>query len=328
MKLFHSGTGGKGLEYDDRLGLERTRYRLLSCHGAYERVAFDTSKEHVDNLRRAGVKFEVMYDSGAFTAWSRGAEVKLKDLVNVYGKLFDIVGKHAEAVWFINLDKIPGSRNQTRAPSPDEIRAALDESDRNYTVLTKHFGDRVLPVFHARENAERLLEVANMGQYMCAAPGQDRGNTLRVEWARTVFDDLRTRGKAAQHVHGLAATGWKMMFSVPWHSVDSATWIIIGANGGIFIDTRLRVMHMSAGSGKRHEFDRHFSSLSPYMKEQLEEQFRLRGFTSEELSAGSMQGHYSRINYCRIMLNEAALEASALERADSMPVPPSLFGLG
>jgi len=314
VNIFFSGIGGKGMEHDPRLA-GRKRYRLLSCHGAYKRSAYDISRECVD----AGDPVEFMYDSGAFTAWSRGEEVHLDELIPVYGDLIKEFGSRATAIWLINLDKIPGSKGRTA--SPDEIERAIEISDQNYTKLVAEFGPCVLPVFHQNEDEVRLRQIHQMAEFICVSPRNDLPEGDRMSWSQETHRLLASYGEE-RRTHGLAATGWRMMHRVPWWSVDSATWVILGANGAVFTDTRLKIVQISALSGARKDADNHFRTMAPVVQETLAAQIAARGFTVEELE----DDFRARMLYNRVILNESALVAAQSTRHNEVHVP-SLFGL-
>lgn len=313
MRIFFSGIGGKGMELDPRLGSE-LRYRLLSCHGAYKRSAYDISEECL----AAGAPVQFMYDSGAFTAWSRGEEVTLDELIPVYGDLVSRFGTRAEAIWLINLDKIPGEKGRTASPA--EIEEAIEISDRNFEVLVKEFGPRVLPVFHQNESADRLRKVGGMARFICVSPRNDLPEPDRFTWSQEAHRILKDAGMADVWTHGLAATGHRMMHKVPWWSVDSATWVVLGANGAIFTDDRLKIIQISSKSGSIKEHGDHFRTMAPHVQRAIEDQIVSLGFTVPELE----ENFVARMLFNRIVLNKTAAIAAARDRHNEVHIP-SLF---
>ena len=302
----------KTLEFDPRIPPGK-RYRLLSCHDEYLSPANYVSQQ----LHTIGEPFELMYDSGAFTAWSRGKEVVLDDLIAVYSEMLEKYEQGADAVWLISLDKIPGSRGRTASPS--EIDGACAESDRNFEVLKKRFGERVLPVFHQNESTERLHSVAAMSDYICVSPRNDLHEASRRKWATEVHAKI-----PGKKTHGLAATGYEMMSKVPWTSVDSATWALAGANGNIFRDTRLRSLPISSESSATKTGDQHYSTLPVKQQDAIKARVEALGFTVEALAVDP----YDRMLFNRIMLTHAYREMpDPATIAKTVPVEQSLFEL-
>lgn len=251
MNVFFSGIGKGSVEADERLG--SPRFRLFSCHGNYFNYALKT----IPLCGTIDSNFEVMLDSGAFTAWTKNEEVKIEDLIRTYGAILEKYGDLGRQYWLINLDKIPGAPGRT--PEPKEIEDAIRVSDHNYELLVKEFGDIVLPVFHQGESQSRLLEVEEMGSYINISPRNDVGERMRVRWAKEVHHLLNKATKT----HGLAATGLPMMQDVPWHSVDSASWIMVASYGHIWWPRSMTIVSISDDSPNRFLADKHYVNMSP-----------------------------------------------------------------
>lgn len=234
---------------------QHIKYRLFSVHGAY----YGTLRQWVREFRGVWTG-EVMLDSGAFSAWSKGEEVTLDHVVRSYDKALEELEGVATCVWMINLDVIPGSKG--RDPTPQETEEAIAESDRNYAALVRRYGDRVLPVFHQGESESRLQQVIGLhSHYICISPQNTLFESIRFEWASRVHKIIA----GSRETHGLAATGTRMMREVPWRSVDSATWIQTAGFGGIrlWIPHRgLVSLQISEKSSSLEKFDSHYDNLN------------------------------------------------------------------
>lgn len=312
MNLYFSGGPTDQIELDPRLRPGK-RYRLMSCHDNYIRQAHKTSQA----LIAAGQPFELMYDSGAFTAWSQGKEVVLDDLIRIYDTMLEKYEPHSEHTWLISLDKIPGRRGETA--TPEQIEEAVRVSDANFEILQKRYGERVLPVFHQNESDDRLHEVAAMAPYICISPRNDLHEGSRRRWSQEVHDKI-----PGKFTHGLAATGYAMMTQVPWGSVDSATWVLLAANGTVFRDEKLRAIKISDQAGTLKDHDQHYRNMAPRFQKEFEEFVERRGFTIEGLETE----FYDRMIYNRVMMTEVM---EALPPPDviakQVPLEVPLFGL-
>lgn len=253
------------------------RFRLFSCHGNYFNYAVQT----IPLCAGIDQEFEVMLDSGAFTAWTKGEEVKLDELRRTYGTLLEKYGHLGRGFWLINLDKIPGSPG--RNPSQEEIEECIKVSDENYYRLVEEFGHIVLPVFHQGESFNRLKEVADMGEYINVSPRNDVGERLRVRWAKETHEQLKALGDPK--THGLAATGLPMMQDVPWWSVDSASWIMVASYGHIWWPRSMTIVSISDDSPNRYLADKHYINISPREQEHLQHYIDEWGFDLEELKS-------------------------------------------
>lgn len=179
----------------------------------------------------------ILLDSGAFTAWNKGEKTTVDDVKRKYSAFIEKAGDMFDEIWGVNLDVIPGERG--RDPTPQELDDAVRVSDINFEILTKEFGDIILPVFHQGEPMERLGEcvaqVDGKSNYICVSPRNDLHEGLRVDWSRDAHFELRQRYGKHIKTHGLATTGNRMVRTVPWYSGDSAAWVQHGAFGMIDI---------------------------------------------------------------------------------------------
>lgn len=312
MNLFFSGGPTDRLEYDPRLPKGK-RYRLMSCHDEYVRQAHKTTQA----LIAIGEPFEMMYDSGAFTAWSKGGMVELDDLIRVYDSMLERYESKAEAVWLISLDKIPGSKGRTASAA--EIAEAVVESDHNFEILRARYGERVLPVFHQNESTARLREVAAMAPYICVSPRNDLQEKIRRRWAAEVHAAI-----PGVRTHGLAATSYDMMARVPWTSVDSATWVIQAANGIIQVGIPIKLYNISEYSSFIKSENQHYRTLPKIAQRQLAEYVEARGFTIDGLE----RNFYDRMMFNRVTMGEASTAlAPPAEIAATTPTEIALFDL-
>lgn len=309
MNLFFSGIGKNVIEQDERLG--SPRYRLFSCHSQYFKYAWNTSAlmPTIDN------EFEILYDSGAFTAWTKGEEVNLVTLGDTYERLFDQYGHTGRGVYFINLDKIPGAPGRTA--SLEEIEECLKVSDDNFNYLRNRLGDIIIPVFHQNESEERLHVVAAAAPYICISPRNDVAEKSRVSWAAEVHSKLPPGLKT----HGLATTGHPMMTRVPWHSVDSATWIMIAAYGHVYVNHRLQFCSVSSDSPNKQSLGHHYDNLSKQEQDNFHVKMDGYGFELEELQ----RDFVTRAIWNRLVMSEIQRDVSS--RPITAPVQAGLFKL-
>jgi len=223
LNFFLSGSMGRADWHEERL-IGELQCRLCSCHGNYIRDA----KRWAGLVSRPDNQIRYfMLDSGAFTGWKSNHPVVLTDLIRIYTEVMALVDHSKVKVFLINLDVIPGSPGITA--SKEDVEAAIKQSDINFNILVKEFGDRVIPVYHQNETEARLLEVCDMAKYICASPRNDLPEWTRVKWSEEVHRKL----PSGITTHGLATTGSQMLSRVPWWSVDSAAWLFSGAMGKV-----------------------------------------------------------------------------------------------
>lgn len=173
---------------------------------------------------------EIILDSGAFTAWSAGKQVKVRDYADWVIGFNQRHGGKLERVRVINLDRIPGVKGRTA--TADEIAAAAIESQQNADYLYSR-GLSPIEVFHQDEPFDLLPELVTRSHrqqdprpIIALSPRNDVSTKERGKWLdRTLKYCLQTFGKDnLPAAHGLAVTTPKLCNAYPFYSVDSSTW--------------------------------------------------------------------------------------------------------
>lgn len=269
LKFFLSGNMGRAGEEEDRLSKE-LECRLCSCHDAYVRDAKRWAG--IASRKDSGIT-KMLLDSGAFTAWSKGKRVDINHLIATYSEVMALADQSKVKIWLINLDVIPGSAGVTAGE--DEVREAIKQSDINFEILTKEFGDCVVPVYHQNESEARLHEVASMASYICASPRNDLPEWTRVQWSEEVHSKLPPNIRT----HGLATTGAKMLDRVPWWSVDSAAWLYSGAMGKVdcWYGGKWVSINISKESPDRYNQGKHYDNCDKHIRQVVEERAAFHG---------------------------------------------------
>lgn len=311
LKFFLSGNMGRAGEEEELLSKE-LECRLCSCHDAYVRDAKRWAQ--IASRKDTGIT-KMLLDSGAFTAWSKGKRVDINHLIATYAEVMALADHDKVKIWLINLDVIPGSIGVTAGA--DEVAEAIKQSDINFNILVKEFGDCVVPVYHQNETEARLLEVASMADYICASPRNDLPEWTRVQWSEEVHQKL-PNGK---RTHGLATTGAQMMSRVPWWSVDSAAWLYSGAmgkvdalNGGKWVS-----INISKESPDRYNVGKHYDNARQEIKEVIE-----RRAAFHNIDVAKLRGdHMAR----KLFNGLEILEWLKIFKFEEKSYQPSLFDL-
>lgn len=163
-------------------------------------------------------KVSLFLDSGAFSAWSLGSEIKLedyiafikqyKDYISIYAVL-DVIGD-AEGTW----------QNQKK----------MEEA-----------GLHPLPCFHFGEPWRYLDRYIDQYDYIALGGlAKKKGNSEMFEFLNACFDRIcDANGLPLVKVHGFGVTNFRAMSSYPWYSVDSTTWLITSRMGSILVPQKL-----------------------------------------------------------------------------------------
>ena len=329
MRFYASGT--PRLDKLQPLENSLAKHRLFSLHGGYEAAVlkwFTHPEVGVLANKEKPRPRTLMGDSGGFTAWKSGHPTTVDQVLRAYSRFLDKAKGLFEEVWLINLDTIPGAFG--RDPTEEEITDAIKQSDINFEILTKEFGNIILPVFHQGETIDRGLEVEAMtsgkSNYICVSPRNDLPEGQRRVWAQQVHAKLKPQTKT----HGLATTGNTMMASVPWHSVDSASWVLACAMGSIIhywdIGTKKHcaTIAISTEGGRDRFQNQHFSTFAKPYQDAIVERAAKINFTPDDLVTNMRaRALYSLMNYEMYVtkINEELSEKKA------KPVQETLFGV-
>jgi hypothetical protein len=311
VNFFLSGSMGRADWHEERL-LGELQCRLCSCHDNYVRDA----KRWAELVSRPDNQVRYfMLDSGAFTGWKSNHPVVLTDLIRIYGEVMALVDQKKVKVFLINLDVIPGSPGVTA--TAEVVDAAIKQSDINFNILSKEFGDCVIPVYHQNESEARLHEVLAMSDYICASPRNDLPEWTRVKWSEEVHQKL----PAGKRTHGLATTGTSMLTRVPWWSVDSASWLFSGVMGKVdcWHEGNWVSINISKESPDRYNQGKHFNNCDRHIQQVVEERATFHGITVDQLR----DDHMSR----KLLNGLEIIEWLKVFKYEAKEYQPALFDL-
>lgn len=248
------------LDDAERRMRDSVKHHLESYHYIY-RQGF------VDKLAREGVK--VFLDSGAYSAFSQGAEINLNDFC-------DYVRRNQHIIEYASvLDAIGDYRGTWHN------QAAIERN-----------GVRALPCWHFGEPDE-------VGQYYIdnydhiTLGGLVPVSTAQMKtWLDRIFERYLTNpdGTPKVKVHGFGVTSLPMMMRYPWYSVDSSTWAQWANNGMILLPRSGRQIDISSQSSRRKAFNQHIDSMPQLQRQALEDEIMLEGVDPDRLR----HNHFSR----------------------------------
>jgi len=156
-------------------------------------------KEDLDALvATMPVRPMIFADSGAYSAFSQGAEINIKEYaawLKRWQHLFSV---------YVNLDVI-------RDPKA---------TSQNQAILER-MGLEPIPVFHTGTDFKHLDRLMKRYPYIALGGmvGAERKATLR--WAATCHKRAQDYGSV---FHGFGQTSMDNIMSIPWYSVDSSSW--------------------------------------------------------------------------------------------------------
>jgi hypothetical protein len=184
-------TARHGLMALNTTPLEQPAKFLLSYH-YFKKMDLD---ELVAGMNQKPMLFS---DSGAYSAWTQGAEIKVKDYaawVKRWSHLLDV---------YVNLDVV-------RDP----------QGTRKNQLEMERLGLNPIPVFHTGSPMSVLDDMCKEYPYIALGGMVGTGAATNLKWSATCMQRTAEYGTA---FHGFGQTSAKVITTLPWYSVDSSSW--------------------------------------------------------------------------------------------------------
>lgn len=189
----------------------------------------------------------LILDSGAFSVWTQGAEIDLKEYV-------DFCEKYPDCSYYVNLDVIPGKPGDKSTLTTESVEESCKRGWGNYLYMIDRLPkEKVIPVFHQGDPIKWLKKYLDEAQveYIGISPANDRRTrgtnhkttlrkvktiTTKLQWIESLHDYLfDSKGHQRVKTHGFAVTSYDLLNAMEWTSVDSASWKLAGAWGAIYV---------------------------------------------------------------------------------------------
>lgn len=249
MAAVYSNSYPQGMNRYVKLN-ERERQILEELPHILESWHYVGKQSYVDHMRNNGAK--VFLDSGAFTAYTKGVELSIREYCEYIQRNSDIFRIEDGHLMVSVLDAI-GDPLKT-------YRNQLEMEARGVTPL---------PCFHFEEDSRYLdyyvanYEYITLGGMVGASTDQLR-NWLERVWENHLIDGS---GRARLKVHGFGITAVPLMEEFDWYSCDSSSWIQSAAFGSIIMPGASKSnpawpIAVSSKSPSRHDWGQHITTLS------------------------------------------------------------------
>lgn len=212
-------------------------------------------------------KVNLFLDSGAFSAWSQGAEINIHNYIEFIKKNIKYIDTYAV------LDVI-GNAEKTL---------------KNQRIMEKA-GLSPLPCFHYGEDIKYLKRYLKNYDYI-ALGGMVPISTKDLRpWLDELFSKhiCSKDGMPKVKIHGFGMTALTLMLRYPWYSVDSTSWVVTGRMGGILIPRKTNGKYdytknpikltVSSKSPATKKKEAHYTTFSPIQQKLFRKYFEGRGF--------------------------------------------------
>lgn len=211
-------------------------------------------------IRRVGER--IFMDSGAFSAYTKGATIDIHEYMNFVRRNYDIIDQVAI------LDAIG-----------DPVKTWQNQK------YMESNGIRPLPCFHFGEDESYLTTYIDNYEYICLGGVALAGSGSRlIRWLDHLWSKYLTNkdGTARIKVHGFAITSRTIMGRYPWYSVDSSTWAQASIFGAIEHPTHGRIQISRESPSLKIE-GKHFMNFTSAEQNILLQEFASAGFDYNEL---------------------------------------------
>jgi hypothetical protein len=210
---------GQGPRYDHLEDNERAIVHALP--NILESWHYVKKQRYVDDMRREGAK--VFLDSGAFSAWTLGVKLSVREY----------------------CEYIQQNRDILRIEDGDLMASVLDgigdplATYRNQLEMEER-GVRPLPCFHFGEDPTYLEHYVRNYTYITIGGMVGKSAVQLQNWLDVIFEKYICdgTGRARLKVHGFGMTSIPLMWRYPWYSTDSSSWIQATSFGSVVIPER------------------------------------------------------------------------------------------
>lgn len=212
-------------------------------------------------------KVNLFLDSGAFSAFTQGAEIDIYEYIAFIKKNKKYIETYAV------LDVIGSAK----------------ETWKNQRIMEKA-GLNPLPCFHFGEDIKWLKKYVKKYKYMALGGMVPISSKDLKVWLDDLFSNhlCDKKGNPLIKVHGFGMTSLNLMLRYPWYSVDSTSWVVTGRMGGILIPKKTggkydytknpHKITVSSKSPTTKKEGAHFQTCTKGQQKIFREYFEGRGF--------------------------------------------------
>lgn len=222
--------------------------------------------------KKNGWTGKLLIDSGAFTVHRQGGELDIDRYIEWLNENDNYIDYAIEA------DHIPGKWGQPR--TREEVLIAPKISYENYIYMRNKMKSphKLLPVFHQYESFEwlnKILETPGC-EYICLSGNKELTNKQREQWYSKCYSYIN-KLKPTVKVHCLGSATIQNAEKFPFTSMDATSWIMTGANGGIFTEVGvIEIGNKSSLTKQETEILNKLLKKYGYTLQQAQEDYRIR----------------------------------------------------
>ena len=249
----------------DKLFNEKERQIVNNYPHFLESYHYIKLQSLTDIIRKNNTK--LFLDSGAFSAFTLGKTILLKDYVDYIHKNIDII-KIDNGIQMIS------------------VLDSLNDPQKTYEnqLAMEKQGIKPIPCFHAGEDERYLEHYINNYEYVSLGGMVNSSTQQLTIWLDRMWNNylIDGSGNSKVKIHGFGMTSISLMENYPWYSCDSSSWIQSASYGAI-IDPEIGSIRVSEKSPDRHEAGKHILTMTNIEREHLERRIETQGWEVKRL---------------------------------------------
>jgi hypothetical protein len=270
---------------------------------AYERKAL---AKLASVMEQCDKKMHLFLDCGAFTAWTKGTKLDLKDYI-AFCKEWDWMIE-----WVSAMDEIPGKFGTV--PTKKQTGESAGKTLENYKRLLDAGlpKEKLVPAIHRYETAEDLDRLLELKPTRVGIGGIARiPQTTAISFALSLLPAaLDGDGKPRTSFHCYGRDDMALLKVFPWASCDGATWIHAGSVGCIeWKNRRGGFSRLNLTGAKKISHGLRLEELTEEQRRGLLSKCKHYGISLEQLEAH----YYYRWLFCLLQEAEAAQSINSLK---------------
>jgi len=159
-------------------------------------------------------EFNMFVDSGAFTAWTQGKELKIEDYIDFLKR------NESNIEYYANLDVIGDA----------------DGTLKNQEIMEKA-GLSPVPTYHLREDIKHLEYYLQNYDFIALGGTVGSPRTVVEPFLDTCFSVIKKYWP--KKIHGFGVNALWALKKYPFYSIDSTSWLVGGRYGKVFVDSNI-----------------------------------------------------------------------------------------
>lgn len=204
--------------------------QIIEQNGFPRLYSYLNDKKNLAERFARKAKGKLIVDSGAFTAWTKGAELNVDEYISW-------LNTNKEYIYLAGqVDAIPGKFRQK--PTKEEVEEAAQKTYDNYWYMRERLDnpDMLLYTFHVGEPFKYLQMILEHPEIKYIALGGMVGRDVKTKesFSQKCFEIIKESKNPNVKVHGFGMTSASLLEKFPFTSGDSTGWIMTGASGQIY----------------------------------------------------------------------------------------------